>query len=538
MALRDLLRRRRGEPGGAPAEAAVGGAVRPPVDRRGLAKSGTLGAAVLLVLALVVIANYFGWKYHQRLDWTESDFYSLSERTEQVLAALDEEVEVIVFLDPDNELFEPSRELLARYDAASPHVSVRVMDPERNMLEAQQLAAEYQLDRPAVVFAAGGERRVVPETDLAEYDFTAARMGGAPEVQAFRGEQQFTRALLELTEREKPQVVFTVGHGELSLDDRSGAGLQELQRLLGADSFEFEEWATLGADAVPEGTDLLVVAGPTATFLPPELDLLAGWLEDGGALLALLDPPLSGGAESRIGSLGLEEWLGGYGVDLGANVVVDPAATLPFFGAETFYANRYPEPHPVNRPVREGELAVLLRLARSVAPGAAPPGTRAAALLASSAEAWGETDLAAPRRGDDDLAGPVTLGVAVGPDEAGEDDPFAAEDLLGEEGDEAAEREDGAAAGSGGFRLVVLGDSDLATDQFLTQNFGNQVLLSSAVNWLVEREVLVGIPPRETEKVGLSLSSGELRALYLLALVGLPGIGLVGGILVHTRRRR
>lgn len=547
MPLSDWLRRRRvAEPGGAPAEVAIGGAVRPPVDRRGLAKSGTLGAAVFLVLALAVIVNYFGWKYHQRLDWTESDFYSLSQRTEQVLAGLEEDVVVTVFLDPGDELFEPSRELLARYDAASPRLSVRVMDPERNLLEARQLAADYGLDRPAVVFASGDERRVVPSTDLAEYDWSAAQFGGGePEIQAFRGEQQFTRALVELTERERPKVVFTVGHGELSLDDRAGTGLQELQRLLGADSFELEEWASLGAEAVPEGTDLLVIAGPTATFLAPELDLLARYLDGGGALLALLDPPLVGGADSRIGRIGLEEWLAGYGVDLGSNVVVDPEATLPIFGAETFFASNYPQPHPVNRPLRDAELPVLLRLSRSVGTSGPPPGHRAVELLASSAEAWGETDLADARRSEDDLAGPVPLAVVVAPEEAGDgDDPVAEEDLLAEEGegaetaaDELAAEGD-PAAGDGGFRLVVVGDSDFATDLFLGQNFGNQVLLTSAVNWLVERQALVGIPPRETERVGLTLSSGELRGLYLLALVALPGLGLVGGLFVHFRRRR
>ena len=543
MALRGLLWRRRavetGEPGGAPAEAAIGGAVRPPVDRRGLAKSGTLGAAVLLVLALVVIVNYFGWKYHQRLDWTESELYSLSERTGQVLAELDDDVVVTVFLDPGDELFEPVRELLARYDAASPRLSVRVMDPERNLLEAQQLVAEYQLDRPAVVFAAGNERRVVPATDLAEYDWSAAQFGGGqPEMLAFRGEQQFTRALVELTERERPKVVFTVGHGELSLDDRGATGLQEVQRLLGADSFEFEEWASLGAESVPEGTDLLVIAGPTATFLEPELDLLAQYLDGGGRLLALLDPPLTGGAESRIGRIGIEEWLAGYGVELGSNVVVDPAATLPTFGAETFFATNYPDPHPINRPLRDGELPVLLRLSRSVGTGRPPPGHRALELLASSSEAWGETDLADARRSEDDLAGPVPLGVVVAP-EGDDEDAVAEEDLLAEEGEGAeAGGADAPTAGDGGFRLVVIGDSDFATDLFLGQSRANQVLLTSAVNWLVERHALVGIPPRETERVGLTLSSADLRALYLLALVALPGLGLVGGLFVHFRRRR
>ncbi|HEX2163879.1 MAG TPA: GldG family protein [Thermoanaerobaculia bacterium] len=529
MALRWGRSRRQGAEAPEVERGGARGPARPPVDRRGLAKSGTLGAAVLLVLALAVIVNYLGWKYHARLDWTESDFYSLSPRTEQVLAALEQDVEVIVFLDRADELYEPSRELLARYDAATPRLSVRVMDPERNLLEAQQLAAEYQLDRPAVVFAAGEERRVVPATDLAEYDFSGAQMGVGAEVEAFRGEQQFTRALVELTEREKPKVVFTVGHGELSLDDRSGAGLQELQRLLGADSFEFEEWASLGAEEVPADADLLVIAGPTSTFLPPELDLFARYLDGGGRVLALLDPPLTGGAESRVGDIGMEAWLAQYGVRVGGNVVVDPGAALPFFGAETFFANRFPDEHPVNRPLTEGELPVLIRLARSVGAGTAPAGYGATELLASSAESWAETELAAPAAGGEgDLAGPVPLAVAV---------------ASGDGGDEALEEPDGGeggdeAAADSGFRLVVLGDADLATDQFLTQNFGNQVFLTGAVNWLVERQALVGIPPRETERVGLSLSNAELRMLYLLALVALPGLGLVGGLFVHFRRRR
>jgi ABC-type uncharacterized transport system involved in gliding motility auxiliary subunit len=332
-------------------------------------------------------------------------------------------------------------------------------------------------------------------------------------------------------------MVFTVGHGELSLDDRGGTGLQELQRLLGADSFTFEEWASLGADAVPADTDLLVIAGPTATFLPPELDVLAQYLDGGGRLLALLDPPLTGGAESRIGSIGLEDWLSGYGVEVGSNVVVDPAATLAFFGAETFFANRFPEDHAINRPLARGELAVLLRLARSVATATPPREYRAVTLIGSSPEAWGETDLSDPRRDEGDLAGPVPLGVVVEPEGAGGDDGFSGEDMFGEDEPEVA---DGADAADGGdsFRLVVLGDSDLVTDQILGQNFGNQVLLTAAVNWLVERQTLVGIPPREKERVGLTLSSAELRGIYLLALVALPGFGLLAGLFVYSRRRR
>jgi ABC-type uncharacterized transport system involved in gliding motility auxiliary subunit len=515
--------------GEAPAEAPVAGAVRPPLDRRGLVRTGTLGASVLLVLALAVFVNYFGWKYHHRFDWTASQLYSLSQRTEQVLASLDEDVEVFVFLPSGDELYEPTRELLARYEDASPHVSVRVLDPERNVLEVGRLAEQYGIDRPAVVFTDGTEQRVVARTDLAEYDFAAMQFGGGqPEIEAFRGEQQFTRALVELTERSKPRVYFTVGHGELRLDDQGAGGLQELQRILGADSFTFEEWATLGAEAVPEDADLVVVAGPGSSFLPPELELLGRYLDRGGRLLALLDPPIVGRPE-RVGSTGLEDWLVGYGVAVGANVVVDRAGGLLGFGPETFFANRYPDPHPINEGLRRDELPVLLRLARSVGEGTPPPDFTATTLLATSDEGWGETDLADVARGEDDLPGPVPLGVVVAPRDATGGEEEAALDPAG--GGEPA-------AAADGFRIVVLGDAELATDQFLVQNFGNQVLLTSAVNWLVEREALVGIPPRARERVGLTLSAAQLRWVYLLALLVLPGLVLVAGVTVHYRRRR
>ena len=160
---------------------------------------------------------------------------------------------------------------------------------------------------------------MVGAADLTEYDFCSMQMGQQPEVAGFRGEQRFTRALLDLAGGERPRVLFTTGHGEISLDDRSDTGLGQAQRILGDNNFDLEEWSSLGAPAVPEGTDLVVIAGPTSTFLPPELDLFSRYLDGGGRMLVLLDPPLgaAGAAAREIGTTGLEDWLRGYGVDAG-----------------------------------------------------------------------------------------------------------------------------------------------------------------------------------------------------------------------------
>ncbi|HVF59091.1 MAG TPA: GldG family protein [Thermoanaerobaculia bacterium] len=486
--------------------------------RRGLLRTGTLGAGVLLIAALLVIVNYFGGKYYKRFDWTETRLYSLSEKSKNVLADLDKDVEVLVFLLPQDELYEPTRELLRRYEAASPRVRVRILDSEKNPVEAEALVRKYEITAASVVVASGGDKRVIASSELAEMDFSAMQMGeGSPRVGAFKGEQAVTSAILQLAEGRKPKVLVTTGHGEARLDDVGARGLSTAQQLLGRDNFEIEEWSPLGKPLVPADTDLLVVAGPTGSFVPPELDILGRYLAGGGRMLVLLDPTLGG---AGLVDTGLGRWLAGFGVKVGEDIVVDPGNTLPFFGAESFFANRFGD-QPIVRPLAEGNLPVLFALARSVGEGAAG-GFTVTNLLETTEAGWGETNLGALEqvaKDAADVAGPVPVGVAV----------------------ESAGAEAAPATAEGGpkkMRLVVFGDSDFAANQLLQANVGNTVLLTNALNWLVEREALLGIPPKKTEQVHLNLTGAQLRGVVLLAVLGLPVLAAATGIWIALRRRR
>src|SRR5436305_6460619 len=115
------------------------------VSRRQMVKTGTLGAAVLLLAALLLIVNYFGFKYYKRFDWTRTHLYSLSPKTRSVLASLHQDVNAVVFLSPQDELYSPLKETLARYAAASPRIHVREIDPEKRPIEAQKLIDQYNI---------------------------------------------------------------------------------------------------------------------------------------------------------------------------------------------------------------------------------------------------------------------------------------------------------------------------------------------------------------------------------------------------------
>ena len=483
------------------------------VNRRQLVKTGMLSAGVLLLAALLVIVNYFAWKYYKRFDWTSNQLYTLSERTQNVLKELKRDVEFVVFLAPEQqEIYQPTTELLARYGAATPRVKVRMVDAAKNPLEAQQLVQKYGITTTGVVVASGNDRRVIDSNELAELDFRTVQTTGAPQMTGYKGEQLFTSAILQLSEGRKPKVLFTTGHGERSLDDQSGRGLAGAQQILGPDNFEVSEWASLGKPAVPPDTDLLVIAGPTSSFVQPELQAFTAYLNNGGRMLVMLDPTLGRTAGSGLVDTGLEGWLARYGVKAGNDIVVDPSNPLPFFGPETIFTTHY-EDHPITRALAEGNLPVLMSVVRSMGWGDAP-GIKVSNLLRTSAEGWGETNLAAlERTGRDaqDLGGPVSLAVVA----------------------ESANT----APGKRAMRMVVFGDSDFASNQLLQANEANVVLLSNALNWLAEREALLGIPPKKTEQVKLTLTSDEYRTVYLLA-AALPLLAAALGVGVFLRRRR
>jgi ABC-type uncharacterized transport system involved in gliding motility auxiliary subunit len=480
------------------------------VNRRWLVRTGTLSAGVLLIAALLVIVNYFGDKYHKRFDWTSSRLYTLSEKSENVVRDLKKDVDFIVFLQPGDELYEPVRELLAQYDAASQRVKVRYVDPQRDRLEAERLIRQYQIAGYGVVVASGKDKRVIPSNDLAELDFSAMEMGQPPKVAGFKGEQLFTGAILQLGEGRKPKVVFTTGHGERSLDDQGAEGLAGIQQLLGQDNFDVEEWSALGKTAVPPGTDLVVVAGPRSPFLQPELGALAAYLDGGGRMLALVEPTLGQAEGMGLTPTGFETWLTRFGVKLGNDIVVDPPNTIPGFTAAPLFANEYGD-HPVTNALSQSKLPVLFSVARSVG-RSVTAGFTITELAHTTGEGWGETNLSAlaeVERGGTDLAGPVSLGVAV-------------------EGEKQGKK----------MRLVVFGDSDFASNQFIQANSPNQILLSNALNWLVAREALLAIPPRKTEQVRLSLTQNQGIWVVALSLALLPALAAAAGIVVWSRRRR
>ncbi len=80
-----------------------------------------------------------------------------------------------------------------------------------------------------VVFSSEGRKKYVTSDQLADYDYSGMQIGQAPKLKGFKGEEQFTSAILGVVNPKVPKIYFSTGHGEHDPDGMDADGYSQLQ---------------------------------------------------------------------------------------------------------------------------------------------------------------------------------------------------------------------------------------------------------------------------------------------------------------------
>ena len=478
---------------------------------------GTLaGTGVVLVLAIIVALNYVLARQNTRWDLTAAQQYSLSDQTQRVLEGLESPIRILVFArEPE---FPRYRDRLDEYAYLSSQVTVDYVDVDRQPMLARQY--EVQSYGTIVFDYEGRVERVVSDA-----------------------EQDLTNGLITVIEGKQQTVYFLEGHGEKEHTGADRDGYSTVSGALGLDNFDVESLVLAQQSAVPEDATVVVVAGPQTDLLPGEVAALRVYLDRGGKLLVLIDPPSDSAAPEPEGLLGLlREW----GIEPGTDVVVDASGMGQLLGADAsvpVVAN-YPF-HPITD---RFNLLTAYPLARSVSAATGNPDGRVAqSFLETSAQSWAEADIDELATGQVELneeagdrPGPVTIGMAVSAPAPSVEPAVTGTDADGgepdAEDDETDTEGDGTDATPPETRLVVIGDSDFATNGVVGIQ-GNRDMFLNTVNWLAQQENLISIRAREPEDRRLTLTADQQRRLYWLSLLLVPGFVLGTGVYTWWRRR-
>ena len=431
---------------------------------------------VILVGAIIVLLNFLAARHAPEWDFSETQNFTLSRQTYQVLRTLEEPISIKVFAHERSPHFASFRDLLNTYRKETPKLTVEFIDPERQ----PDLAKQYAITQIDTVVVEGSKHNVY----LNE-----------------ASENEVTNGLLRATQTEKKRLVFLTGHGEKGLQDQQSSGLSRAQDALTKQGYEVKAFPKMTAD-VSRGTDVVVIVSPQESLTDDEERLLQEYLQQGGHLLLLVDP-----RQDSVDRL-LRKW----GVTLGKGIVVDEEHRLGR-GSPTALQIRTFTGHDITD---EFTVPILLPVSRHIDfdPEQAGQDWDFVSLAQTSGKSWAEmnqTDTPPQLDPQNDIEGPLTIAAAL----------TAQSSTLPE--DQAA-------------RIVIVGNSAFATNGYLTYP-GNTDFFLKTVAWLAGESHLVSIAPKEPAFHPFVPNPSQEQVLLFFQVLFLPLFTLFLGFSVWKKRQ-
>ena len=478
-----------------------------------------VGASIVALLALMLMANYLAVRHFRRLDWTASQTYKLSPLTIHVLRSLTNDVTVTVFFKRSEELYPPVSALLNEYRLASPHLKVNEVDYRQDTAAGEQIKEKYRLSfataKNVIIFDGYGQTNIVLEKQLSDYDLSHLQQSQTNEIKriGFKGEQLFTSAILRVADPRVFKTYFLRGHGQEDPGNEDAMyGFSKLAAQLAQNHSTVERLSLLGTNAVPADCQLLIAAGPKDPLDENEVEKIEKYLNQGGRLLVLLRPMLAPGA----GRTRLEPMLARWGVEVGENWVIDLEGKYQGGILSTNFSA-----HAIVRGLAEsGDEPVVLTTPKSVErsrtmrTGADAPHVDELFRTSRSSQVVTRLENQRLALSPKDRRGEVAVAVAV------------------EKGSV-----EGINANRGTTRMVIVGDCAFLNNKMI-DNPGNYDFARLATSWLQDRPSLLGgIGPRPVREINVTMSSGQLQNVRWLLLGAIPGAMLLPGLLVWWRRR-
>jgi ABC-type uncharacterized transport system involved in gliding motility auxiliary subunit len=312
-----------------------------------------------------------------------------------------------------------------------------------------------------------------------------------------------------------------VGHSELRVTDTDQLrGLSAVRDNLKLRHFDVDEIDLTATRKIPDDAAVLVNVAPQGKFSAAEQAMLRSYLStNAGRMICFLQP----GASTT--ALGLDELLLDWGILVHDDLILDTNQEGVAENGDLLV--RAFQQHPITKFLFERGGHLRMGLTRTVMPDpgrSLGSGLNVTTLAATYPTAWGERDYRRPQQQKYDpgdtrpipgMEPAERLGMIVASERVGVRDnlPFSVR----------------------GGKVVVFGTGDLIANSRLDPT--SFTFFLNTVNWAVDRDRMLNIPPRPVERFEISLSAAEFSRLRYALLLVLPGGAIALGLLVYWTRR-
>ncbi|MGB3238129.1 MAG: Gldg family protein [Geitlerinemataceae cyanobacterium] len=511
-------------------------------------------ASVLLILGLI---NFLSTRFPLLLDLTENQQLSLAPQSRQVVEQLQEPVKVWLFSRdqrPIDVTLLENYQRLNRSNFKFEYVDVQTQPGTAEKFDVQTVG-EVHLE-------SGDKKQLVQ-------NISSQRLS----------EVNLTDRLAQLSVGKQPVAYFLQGHQEKPLEAVRG-GMSEAKTALEEKGYKVEVLNLVERSQIPEDASVVAVMGATKKLFDSEVKAIETYLQQGGGVLLSIDPNTEPNTDP-----GLQPLLDKWGVETDDRFAIDPERWTQGLGKAAPVVVDYGD-HPITQSF--GKNFSLYPLVRSFDLKKID-GIEAMPLLFTSDASWAESNL---QEGPDwkfdpgsDRKGPLVLGVALSQDvqETSESssastensekvDSSSSENQASEKNEEEKEtttqnsEENSEETVDGNIdsqssqtpeetkpeettdsaedpkdpkkqsRLVVIGDSDFASNT-LFQNYLNGDMFLNSIDWLSqEDDTVLSIRPKEPNNRTLKVTPKQARVLVTLALTVPVMAFAASGLLWWSRR--
>src|SRR3984885_7491311 len=222
---------------------------------------------LIVVVAVVIVANYLADHHNKTVDVTSNKQFTLSDETKKVTGNLKKDVTVYYFDRSDS--YDRARDMLDRYkNLNSSKIKVEYVDPEK---------------KPDVARVEGARSLGDIIVDNGEKKETAKGLT----------EEELTGALIRVSKTGAKTVCFVNGSGEHTLADTERDGYSTIKDALEKNNYKTDTISLIEKPEIPKTCSVVVVGGPKHDYLQPEIDAIKMFVTGGGRAIFNFDPVLN-----------------------------------------------------------------------------------------------------------------------------------------------------------------------------------------------------------------------------------------------------
>ncbi|RKS92727.1 protein involved in gliding motility GldG [Flavobacterium limicola] len=310
--------------------------------------------SVLIILAIVVLANVIGSSFFHRFDLTKDKRYTLSPTSLNIIKQVQNPLSIKVYMQGDlpaefKRLQQETKQLLEEFQAYNKNIIFEFVDPldneDANMDNIKELYRKGLTPINITVDDKGKQSQaMVFPWAIAVYDNKEVNIPllknimGASTTQKVIGsvqhlEYSIAEALNKITKAKQKKIAVIKGNGELQ-DILMAKFLLQVRESYHIGPFTLDSVAKnpVGSLEALEKYDLAVIAKPTETFTDAEKQVLDQFIINGGKTLWLIDQVTaemdslydsSGATLAYPNDLNLNDMFFKYGIRINPDLVKD-----------------------------------------------------------------------------------------------------------------------------------------------------------------------------------------------------------------------